>query len=180
MSILFCIPPCSHAENNQKKTSPAKAGAVLTVDNIDTLNAIISSAGDRLLMFDLYADWCMPCKVLSPMLETIAKEKKDKVTVYKINIDKNPAIAGGFGVTGIPFVVLVKKQQGVYALTGVQSKDTYLRAIQRFAADDAVPDITPDGELRRRLQIASQGWIELLRCQNLDQGDLVTAVLKLS
>ncbi|MBN1576311.1 MAG: hypothetical protein JW913_07165 [Chitinispirillaceae bacterium] len=54
------------------------------------------------------------------MLEKIAAEQKDKVTVYKINIDKNPEIAGALGVTGIPFVVFVKNREGVYALTGVQ------------------------------------------------------------
>ncbi|MBN1758421.1 MAG: hypothetical protein JW863_08900 [Chitinispirillaceae bacterium] len=150
---LLLMPISSSAEKKREKSSSVKPVAVLTIDNIDTLNTIISNAGDRLLMFDLYADWCMPCKILSPMLEKIAEKKKDNVTVYKINIDKNPKIAGAFGVTGIPFVVFVKKQQGVYALTGVQTKDTYLRTIDRFAAEESVPDITPDGELVQGVRI---------------------------
>ena len=148
LAAVALEPVYSHAQTGgQKKTPVTPPPAVLVIDNVDSLNAVITTAGDRLLMFDLYADWCMPCRILSPLLEEVAKEKKDKVTVYKINIDKVPQIAGAFGVSGIPFVILVKKQQGVYALTGVQSKDTYLRAVDRFARSDAVPDITPDGEL---------------------------------
>jgi len=101
-----------------------------------------------LLMFDLYADWCMPCRILSPMLEEIAKENKDKVTVYKINVDKNPQIAGGLGVTGIPYVVFVKSKTGVHAITGVQTKAAYVRAIDVLVdADVEKPADTPDGEI---------------------------------
>jgi thioredoxin len=146
--------PCLSATNAGKKTSPqGKQPLVRTIDGLDSLKALISNAGDRLLMFDLYADWCMPCKILSPLLEKIAEEHKDKVTIYKINIDKNPQIAGAFGVSGIPFVVFVKKQQGVHALSGVHSKDTYIRAINQFAQSDAVPDITPDGELVEGIRV---------------------------
>lgn len=151
--ITLCIPKHVYAEKQQKTNRTGNESTVTTIDNTDALNAIITNAGDRLLMFDLYADWCMPCKILSPMLEKIAKEKKDKVSVYKINIDNNPGIAGALGVTGIPFVVFVKKQQGVYALTGVQSRDTYIRAIDRFAADGAVPDIAPNGELVKGVRV---------------------------
>jgi thioredoxin len=99
-------------------------------------------------MFDLYADWCAPCKILSPMLEEIAKENKDKVTVYKINIDKNPGIAAALNVTGIPFVILVKNKQVVNAFTGVQSKDTYVRAINIHSQKDSEKtSFTPDGKI---------------------------------
>ena len=139
---------CSSADDTKKKVTQSKKSIVHTITSIDELNKIITNAGDRLLLFDLYADWCMPCKILSPMLEQIAEEQKNKVTVYKINIDKNPDIAGGFGVSGIPFVVYVKNQQGIHAFTGVQTKDTYVRAIKQFAQSAAVPDdVTADGEL---------------------------------
>ncbi len=153
ITIILSTSFYSHAQTGKKKTTATKTSTVPIIANIDSLNTIIKNAGDRLLMFDLYADWCMPCRILSPMLETIAKEQKSKVSIYKINVDKNPQIAGAFGVTGIPYVIFVKNQQGVYALSGVQSKDTYLRAIKRFAVGDSVADISPDGELVKGVRI---------------------------
>jgi thioredoxin len=152
-AVMLFMPFRTIAQPKKEKAMATKTGAVLTVANIDSLNAIIKNAGNRLLMFDLYADWCMPCRILSPMLETIAKEQKSKISIYKVNVDKNPQIAGAFGVSGIPYVVFVKNQKAVYALTGVQSKDTYLRAIERFAAEDPAEDITPDGELVEGVRI---------------------------
>jgi thioredoxin len=156
--LLVVTTSCSSSET--KKTLPGKKGEslVTTISSVDQLNRVIAEAKDRLLMFDLYADWCMPCKILSPMLEEIAKEQKDNVTVYKINVDKNPEIAGAFGVSGIPFVVYVKNQKGVHAFTGVQSKDTYIRAINLLAKGDEERDITPNGKLvngARHIQLST-------------------------
>jgi len=144
--LPFIATSCTSSEKKQTSSAGTES-RVTIITSADQLNKIISEAKDRLLMFDLYADWCMPCKILSPMLEEIAKEQKDKVTVYKVNVDKNPEIAGAFGVSGIPFVVYVKNQKGVHAFTGVQSKETYIRAIDLLAKGDEQSDITPDGEL---------------------------------
>lgn len=146
--LTFISALCSSAEKEPSLKNDTK-NAVHTITSVDELNTIIAEAGDRLLMFDLYADWCIPCKVLSPMLEQIAAEKKDKVTIYKINVDKNPEIAAAFSITGIPFVVYVKNQKGIHAFTGVQSKDAYVRAINLFSRVESGSDadITPDGEI---------------------------------
>ncbi len=111
----------------------AKQTSIQTINSVDEFKSIIENAGDRLLVFDLYADWCMPCKVLSPQLEKVAREKSAKATIYKINVDKHPGIAGAFGVRGIPFVVFVKQQTAVHAITGVQPKEAYARAIDEFS-----------------------------------------------
>jgi thioredoxin 1 len=84
-------------------------------------------------MLDLYADWCMPCKILSPRLEQIAAEHRDKVDVYKVDVDRHGDIARAFGVRGIPYVVLVRNKQAVKAFTGVQPKEAYVRAINAHA-----------------------------------------------
>ncbi len=138
-----------------KKPSGKKMNqeTVGTVSNIQELNTLIGNTRDRLLIFDLYADWCLPCRVLSPMLEKIAADHRNKVSVYKINIDKSPDIARAFGVTGIPYVVYVMNQKAVHALTGVQSKETYVRAIERFALPETATATTPDGELVEGVRI---------------------------
>ena len=146
LSFLLIFPSC--AEKNKSSNKENSTAFVRTIQSPDELNKILESSGDRLLMFDLYADWCSPCKILSPMLEEIAKENKDKVSVYKINIDKNPGIASALGVSGIPFVLLVKNKNAVHAFTGVQPKETYVRAVNLFSqAVIEAPAITPDGKI---------------------------------
>jgi thioredoxin len=99
-------------------------------------------------MFDLYADWCMPCRILSPVLEKVAADMKSSVAVYKIDIDRNPAIASLFQVSGIPFVVLMKDKKAVQSFMGVQPEAVYRRAIMAHRPDSSQKPVDqPDGEL---------------------------------
>ncbi|MBD3321965.1 MAG: thioredoxin [Chitinivibrionales bacterium] len=100
-----------------------------TIKSYEEFQKVVNGAGSKLLVFDLYADWCMPCKMLSPLLEQLAVEHKDKAAIYKINVDTNPQIARAFGVRGIPYVVFMKNKQAVHAMTGVQPKKAYHEAI---------------------------------------------------
>lgn len=84
-------------------------------------------------MFDFYADWCPPCKEIEPVLEKIAKEKSEIVTIYKINIDRNRALADSFRVSGIPYVVYFKNKETVITLSGVYPKNMYLKLVERFS-----------------------------------------------
>jgi len=111
----------------------SSSSIIRPIANIDEYSRIVSSAGDQLLLIDLYADWCPPCRNLMPVLEEIARENRERVTVYKIDIDANQDLARSFGVTGIPFVVLVKNQKTLHSLRGLRPKDHYLSAIDRFA-----------------------------------------------
>ena len=101
------------------------------------LTRIVTAAGERLLMFDFYADWCQPCKELEPILESIAVQKADVVDVYRVNYDENQSLAELFGVRGIPFVAYVKNRTLVYSLMGLRPKETYLEAIESFTRPSA-------------------------------------------
>lgn len=103
------------------------------VNSVEEFSEIIEKSGDKLLVFDLYADWCHPCKILSPILEKISNEKNMQADFYKINVDKQPQIASAFGVSGIPFVVFVKNKKGVSALRGVQTREAYIKTIDHFS-----------------------------------------------
>lgn len=59
-------------------------GEIKTINSVEEFSKILESSGDRLLVFDLYADWCMPCKILSPILEKISKEKKSRPIFIKL------------------------------------------------------------------------------------------------
>lgn len=103
------------------------------ITSVEHFTSIIENAGNHLIAFDLYADWCMPCKTLAPTLNDIAKENQQKVTIYKIDTDQFPQITAAFGATGIPFVVFVKNKHAVHALMGVQPKDSYKKIIETYA-----------------------------------------------
>ena len=61
------------------------------------------------VVVDFGAEWCGPCKVLDPILEEIAVENKDKVKIYKMNIDENPMTPQKYGIRGIPTIMIFKK-----------------------------------------------------------------------
>jgi thioredoxin 1 len=86
----------------------------------------------RLIVFDLYADWCQPCRMLSPMLESIAQENAGRAWFYRINVDNYPAISRQFGVSGIPHVVFIKNGQVLRSLTGLNPSEAYVQAIVDF------------------------------------------------
>lgn len=113
--------------------SSSSSGIIRSIASTDEYNRIVSSAGNQLLLIDLYADWCPPCRTLMPVLEEIARENRGRVTVYKIDIDDNQDLARSFGVTGIPYVVLIKNRKALHSLRGLQPKDNYLSAINRYA-----------------------------------------------
>ncbi|HNW90365.1 MAG TPA: thioredoxin [Bacteroidales bacterium] len=83
-------------------------------------------------LVDFWADWCVPCRIQSPILEEIASEMKDKVTVAKINVEKFQALASRYGVRSIPTMLLFKNGRMVKQFVGVQQKQTLLNAFDRM------------------------------------------------
>jgi thioredoxin-like negative regulator of GroEL len=103
------------------------------IDNEEQFDKILTTSGKNLLMFYFYADWCRPCKKLGPIVEKIAKENIDSVTVYKINSDKNVELVNIFRARGVPHIAYVKNKKILLSLTGLYPKDMYLKAIKRFS-----------------------------------------------
>ena len=131
--FIFGITSCRDETGNRAR-DPLTDSGIKYIDSVEQFNKIIQSSGERLLMFDFYADWCPPCKEIDPVLEKIAKEKSDMVTVYKINIDRNRALADSFRVSGIPHVVFFKNKEAVLTLSGLYPKNMYLKLVERFSA----------------------------------------------
>lgn len=84
--------------------------------------------GNKPTIVDFYADWCMPCKSLEPLLEEIQKEYKDKLDIYKINVETEPELAKIFSIISIPSLLFIplndKPQMGVGLMPKGKLKST--------------------------------------------------------
>ena len=66
---------------------------------------------DRPVLVDFWAEWCAPCRAIAPILEDVARDKGEQLTVAKLNIDDNPGVPTKYGVRGIPTLMLFKGGQ---------------------------------------------------------------------
>ena len=100
--------------------------AVLSV-NKTNFEQIKSS--EKTVLLDFYADWCGPCRMVSPIVDEIAKENPQYL-VCKINVDDEPELANAFGVTSIPTLVVMKGGKTVAQSVGAKPKDMILAMLE--------------------------------------------------
>ena len=86
---------------------------------------------NELVIVDMYADWCYPCKVLSPIIEELSKEFK-KVKFIKVNVDQNTNLALKFNVSSIPTLLFFKRGELVNRIVGALSKSKLKEIINSF------------------------------------------------
>lgn len=74
------------------------------------------------VLIDFWAAWCVPCKMIAPTLEELAKEYEGRIKVGKLNVDENRGTAANYGIRGIPSLLLFKDGQVKEQMVGVHSK----------------------------------------------------------
>ena len=88
--------------------------------------------GNKPAIIDLYADWCGPCRAVAPIMKELAKEYSDKITIYKVNVDKEKELAALFNATSIPLFVFIPMNGEPQLFRGAADKATYKEAIDSF------------------------------------------------
>ena len=84
---------------------------------------------DKPVLVDFFAEWCGPCKMMSPILKQVKDNLGDRVSIIKIDVDKNQALAAKYNVRGVPTLILFKKGQLLWRQSGVLQKNDIINVI---------------------------------------------------
>lgn len=97
----------------------------LTDENFE--NEVLKS--DKICLVDFYADWCGPCKMMSPVIDKIAEEMGDKIKVGKVNSDENVDLVSKYEIMSIPTIMVIQNGETKKTFVGVTSKEEIVNAL---------------------------------------------------
>jgi len=115
-------------EKIKKMLDQAKAGVVkLTSSSFDNfLNTNLP------VLVDFWADWCMPCRMMAPVMEELAQAYAERALFGKVNVDENPQIASRYGIMSIPHFLIFKNGTRVEKIVGGVGRDPLENAIKKY------------------------------------------------
>lgn len=122
-SICLLLPKAAEAEDAAKKE------LLQHVSDADFDKEVLKAKTPVLV--DFYADWCAPCRKMSPVIEEISKDMNGKIKVVKMNTDENQKTARSYEITSIPAIFLFKKGQVVAKIEGLRPKEEVVATINK-------------------------------------------------
>tara|TARA_Y100001954_G_scaffold203894_1_gene224908 strand:+ start:284 stop:604 length:321 start_codon:yes stop_codon:yes gene_type:complete len=96
--------------------------SILNIDDKNFKEKVLEA--DKPVLCDFWAEWCGPCKQISPILSELAEEYKEKILVAKVNIDENPEVPSNYGIMSIPTLILFKNGKSVCSQIGLVEKSS--------------------------------------------------------
>lgn len=139
LPLIFSLAACNKlrdaAKNLGKKAEEAtnpQFAAQVTQLNDDNFESFASQRG-KVAVIDFYADWCGPCRALSPVLDQIAAESKGLILIGKVNVDQNSQLSGKHGVRGIPDVRIFRDGKEVDRFVGAPPEKEVRKRIEVHA-----------------------------------------------
>ena len=106
------------------------AGNTVTVTDATFADDVLGS--DKPVLVDFWAEWCGPCKMVAPVLEEIAGDHAEKLTVAKLNIDENPGAARDYQIMSIPTMAVFQGGKIVKQIVGAKPKAAILKDLEAF------------------------------------------------
>jgi putative thioredoxin len=110
---------------------------------------VIEASKDAIVLVDFWADWCEPCKQLTPIIENVVRSYGGKVRLAKLNVDKHPAISGQLRIQSLPTVYAFSNGQPIDAFTGAQPESAIRELIDRHLGAAAEADLSQSIEEAR-------------------------------
>ena len=104
----------------------------VTVTDTDFEETVLNSKLPVLV--DFWADWCMPCKMIAPIVEELAQEYEGKVGFAKVDVDSNPKTAMNYGIRSIPTLLIFKEGKPIETIVGAVPKGTLVKKIDSALA----------------------------------------------
>ncbi len=101
-----------------------------TTNKKETFTDIIN--GDTPVLVDFFAEWCGPCKTMSPILKDFASQMGDRVRVIKIDVDKSPSTAQTYRIQGVPTLILFKNGKILWRQSGVVQKNQLVTLVNQL------------------------------------------------
>lgn len=105
----------------------------MSIMHVDSRSFHQVIGSDKPVLVDFWAPWCMPCRIIAPILDEVAAEIGDKAIIAKLNVDDNPDIAQEMQIRGIPTLKLFKNGHTLATLVGLQPKESLLNLLNQFA-----------------------------------------------
>ncbi len=129
------------SSNPWAKIDPTKVNRINTQQFKDlvfdyTKSQTWNYKGDKPCVIDFYADWCRPCRYVSPIMEELAKEYNGQIYFYKINVDYEKEVASVFGIRSIPSVLFCPVKGQPRMAVGAMQKEAYMQAIKDILGID--------------------------------------------
>ena len=101
--------------------------SILNVEDKNFKEKVLEA--DKPVLCDFWAEWCGPCKQISPILSELAEDYKEKILIVKVNIDENPEIPSNYGIMSIPTLILFKNGKSVSSQIGLVEKSSLVKWI---------------------------------------------------
>ncbi|CEL98805.1 unnamed protein product [Vitrella brassicaformis CCMP3155] len=137
-SSAFVVPlgrvAVSSSSSHNPRHTALRAESEQAVD-FDEAVELVNGQGTPLLV-DFFARWCGPCQMMSPVLESVARDLKGKLVVAKVDTDLNADIANRYGIQGLPTLILFMENKPVHRIEGYMEPQDLMRELEPFLTSD--------------------------------------------
>lgn len=137
--LTFCLFGTSCAQTKGQDKVADDKGKVIQMNNQMFVDKVFDYAtgstdwkykGDKPAIIDFYATWCGPCRVVAPIMKSLAEEYKDQIVVYKVDTDKEKELSAAMGIQSLPTVIFIPKTGQPQIIVGSADKKTFQRAVE--------------------------------------------------